>query len=104
MRRSEVPSHPPGAHIVNTQPESESMSSDSESFDSATSDSATFASADAFVSARTIATPAGARREGQAAWNTQRNSAMPVRRYRPFAQEVESIDLEGRTWPDTVIT
>lgn len=79
---------------MNTHPESESTSSDS----------ATFASADAYVSARTITTPAGARREGQAAWNTQRNSAMPVRRYRPFAQEVEAIALEGRTWPDTVIT
>ena len=68
------------------------------------SDSAShFASADAYVSARTITTPAGGCHDSQPAWNTQRNSAMPVNRYRPFALEVEPITLADRTWPDTVI-
>ena len=63
-----------------------------------------FDSVDAYVSARTITTPAGGRWDGQPAWNTQRNSAMPVNRYRSFADEVERIDLPDRTWPDKVIT
>jgi 2-isopropylmalate synthase len=37
-------------------------------------------------------------------WNTQRGTAMPVDRYRPFFAEVEHISLPDRTWPDTVIT
>jgi 2-isopropylmalate synthase len=61
-------------------------------------------SVDAYVSARTIKTPAGPAREGQPGWNTQRGSAMPVDRYRPFSAEVEHITLPDRTWPDTVIT
>ncbi len=65
--------------------------------------SSSFDSVDAYVSARTIKTPAGPRRHGQPAWNTQRNSAMPVARYRPFADEVETISLTDRTWPDRVI-
>ncbi|MGI9126009.1 MAG: 2-isopropylmalate synthase, partial [Mycobacterium sp.] len=60
-------------------------------------------SVDAYVSARTIKTPAGPRRDGQPSWNAQRNSAMPVGRYRPFADEVEKITLRDRTWPDAVI-
>ena len=62
-----------------------------------------FDSVDAYVSARTITTPAGPPRTGQPAWNTQRGTAMPVSRYRPFAQEVEKISLLARTWPDVVI-
>ena len=53
--------------------------------------SPSFDSLDAYVSARTIKTPAGPRQDGQPAYNTQRNTAMPVSRYRPFAQEVEAI-------------
>ena len=68
-----------------------------------TSHSASIDSVDAFVSARSINTPAGGRHDGQPAWNTQRNSAMPVNRYRPFAHEVESITLSDRSWPDKVI-
>ena len=60
-------------------------------------------SADAFVSARSINTPAGPRGANQPAWNTQRNTSMPVFRYRPFADEVESVVLPDRTWPDKVI-
>ena len=60
--------------------------------------------ADAFVSARTVTTPSGPPRAGQPAWNTQRGTAMPVHRYRPFADEVEPIRLPDRTWPDRVIT
>ncbi|MFT3716281.1 MAG: 2-isopropylmalate synthase [Gordonia sp. (in: high G+C Gram-positive bacteria)] len=60
--------------------------------------------ADAFTSGPSrIVTPSGPRPEGQPAWNTQRNSAMPVHRYRSFADEVEKIDLPDRTWPDAVI-
>jgi len=66
---------------------------------------------DAYVSARTIKTPAGPRRDGQPSWNTQRNSSMPVNRYRQFAQEVPGGSLASgpvpvpfdRTWPDRVI-
>ncbi len=60
-------------------------------------------SVDAYVSARTINKPSGPRRPGQPSWNNQRNSAMPVDRYRPFAAEVERIALPDRTWPDRVI-
>ena len=82
----------PGAHIVNTQSDSDS-----------TSPIASTGSTDAYVSARTITTPAGGRHDSQPAWNTQRNSAMPMHRYRPFALEVEPITVSDRTWPDTVI-
>jgi len=40
----------------------------------------------------------------QPSWNTQRGSAMPVHRYKPFAQLIEPITLPDRTWPDKVIT
>ena len=60
---------------------------------------------DSFISAPSeIRTPDGPRREGQPAWNKQRNSAMPVHRYRPFAEAVEDIVLPDRTWPDKKIT
>jgi 2-isopropylmalate synthase len=39
----------------------------------------------------------------QPAWNTQRGSAMPIHRYRPFAQLVEPVSLADRTWPDRII-
>ena len=61
-------------------------------------------SADAYSSVRTINTPDGPRTPGQPAWNTQRASAMPVNRYRSFADEVEQISLPDRTWPDRVLT
>jgi len=73
--------------------------------------SPSFDSLDAYVSARTIKTPAGPRQDGQRAWNTQRNTAMAVFRYRPFAQEVPgggpasgtaTVPFD-RTWPDKVI-
>ena len=61
--------------------------------------------ADAFVSSSsTITPPSKPGRPGQPAWNTQRGSSMPVHRYRPFAEEVEDVSLQSRTWPDTVIT
>lgn len=63
-----------------------------------------FDSVDAYVSARTINKPAGGHWDGQPSWNTQRNSAMPVNRYRSFADEVEKIELPDRTWPDKAIT
>jgi 2-isopropylmalate synthase len=60
--------------------------------------------ADAFVSASKITTPSGAPRAGQPGWNTQRGSAMPMHRYRSFADEVEPIRLPDRAWPERVIT
>lgn len=69
-----------------------------------TTNKPSFDSVDAYVSARTISTPpAGPRRDGQPSWNTQRNSSMPVDRYRSFAEEVEPVTLPDRTWPDRVI-
>ena len=71
-----------------------------------TSHSHSIDSVDAYVSARTITTPAGGRHGSQPAWNTQRNSAMPINRYRPFATEVPggaAVAPFDRTWPDTVI-
>ena len=65
--------------------------------------STSFESVDAYLSARTITTPAGPRPDGQPAWNAQRNSAMAVDRYRPFAQEVEQVTLADRTWPDVIV-
>jgi 2-isopropylmalate synthase len=40
----------------------------------------------------------------QDVWNPQCGSAMPVHRYRPFAQTVEPISLPDRTWPDVTIS
>ncbi|OBI53691.1 2-isopropylmalate synthase [Mycobacterium kyorinense] len=60
-------------------------------------------SADAFRSGRTITKPAGAPHAAQPVWNTQRGSSMPIGRYRPFAEEVEPVALDDRTWPDQVI-
>jgi 2-isopropylmalate synthase len=61
-------------------------------------------SPDAFRSARTITKPAGQPNADQPMWNTQRGSSMPIGRYRPFAEEVESVRLADRTWPDRVFT
>ncbi|MDL9937581.1 2-isopropylmalate synthase [Gordonia sp. ABSL1-1] len=63
------------------------------------------AAADAFTSgASRIVEPAGPIPADQPSWNPQRSSAMPVHRYRQFADEVEQISLPDRTWPDKVIT
>lgn len=60
--------------------------------------------ADAFVSGtRTITAPAKPAPADQPAWNKQKNSSLPVFRYRPFAEEVEPVTLPDRTWPDQVI-
>lgn len=58
---------------------------------------------DAYTSSRAIITPAGPPAPGQARWNAQRGSSMPIHRYRPFAEEVEPVRLADRTWPDRVI-
>ncbi len=60
-------------------------------------------SPDAFVSVRHITQPSGPANPGQPAWNTQRGSAMPIGRYRKFADEVESVAVADRTWPDKII-
>ncbi|WP_067531786.1 2-isopropylmalate synthase [Nocardia crassostreae] len=59
--------------------------------------------ADAFVSGRSITAPSKPAPVDQPAWNKQKNSSMPVFRYRPFAEEVEPITLPDRTWPDKII-
>ncbi|WP_151640783.1 2-isopropylmalate synthase [Corynebacterium sp. 11A] len=60
---------------------------------------------DTFISAPTeITTPNGPRREGQPAWNKQRNSTMPSKRYQPYHVEVEDFSLPDRTWPDKKMT
>ncbi|MDQ3826980.1 MAG: 2-isopropylmalate synthase, partial [Actinomycetota bacterium] len=40
----------------------------------------------------------------QEVWNAQRGSAMPLHRYRPFAEAVEPVSLLDRTWPDVTIS
>jgi 2-isopropylmalate synthase len=72
-------------------------------------------SPDAFAwtpEARQITTPSGPSNPGQPVWNTQRGSAMPVSRYRSFADEVPggspasdpaSVPFD-RMWPDRVMT
>ena len=60
---------------------------------------------DAYISAPSeIRTPNGEIPAGQAKWNKQRPSQLPVHRYRPFHEEVEEITLPDRTWPDNKIT
>lgn len=62
------------------------------------------AAADTFTSgASRIVEPSGPIPAGQPAWNPQRSSAMPVHRYRQFADEVENVAIPDRTWPDAVI-
>ncbi|MGQ0772880.1 MAG: 2-isopropylmalate synthase [Pseudonocardiales bacterium] len=51
-----------------------------------------------------IRTPSHPVPAGQAGWNVQLGSAMPVRRYRSFAQTVEPVTLPDRTWPDVTIS
>jgi len=68
-------------------------------------------SPDAFASVRQITKPSGPPNAGQPAWNTQRGSAMPISRYRKFADEVPGgIPASGpvpipfdRNWPDKII-
>jgi 2-isopropylmalate synthase len=60
-------------------------------------------SPDAFSSAHTINKPSGPANPGQPAWNTQRTTSMPVSRYRTFAEEVESVAVGDRSWPDRVV-
>ncbi|GBF16981.1 2-isopropylmalate synthase [Rhodococcus sp. Br-6] len=60
--------------------------------------------ADAFTSgSRTITPPSKPAPTDQPSWNTQKNSSMPTFRYRPFGEEVETVSLPDRTWPDKVI-
>ncbi|MGA9311540.1 MAG: 2-isopropylmalate synthase [Pseudonocardiaceae bacterium] len=51
-----------------------------------------------------IRLPAGPAPRDQASWNVQRGCAMPVHRYRPFAETVEPVSLPDRTWPDVTIS
>ncbi|KAB1502857.1 2-isopropylmalate synthase [Corynebacterium sp. 320] len=59
---------------------------------------------DSFISAPArITKPEGEIPSGQPAWNKQRNSTMPKKRYVPFFEEVDHITLPDRTWPDKTI-
>lgn len=54
--------------------------------------------ADAFTTGtRTITPPTKPAPSDQPAWNTQKNRPMPTFRYRPFAEEVETVTLPDRT-------
>lgn len=60
--------------------------------------------ADAFTSgSRTITPPSKPAPADQPSWNTQKNSSMATFRYRSFGEEVETVSLPDRTWPDKVI-
>ncbi|MGO4203444.1 2-isopropylmalate synthase [Rhodococcus sp. TAF43] len=60
--------------------------------------------ADAFTSgSRTITPPSKPAPADQPIWNTQKNSSMPTFRYRSFGEEVETVSLPDRSWPDKVI-
>jgi 2-isopropylmalate synthase len=50
-----------------------------------------------------IRLPVGPAKRDQPSWNVQRGSAMPMHRYRPFADTVEPVSLPDRTWPDVTI-
>ena len=67
---------------------------------SQTADVSTFAAG----STSRIRLPAGPTPRDQPSWNVQRGCAMPVHRYRPFAQTVEPVSLPDRTWPDVTIS
>ncbi|WP_367133436.1 2-isopropylmalate synthase [Saccharothrix sp. HUAS TT1] len=41
---------------------------------------------------------------GQPAWNPQLGTSMPVHRYRPFHEQVETVEVPDRTWPAKRIT
>ncbi|GAA0239401.1 2-isopropylmalate synthase [Saccharothrix mutabilis subsp. mutabilis] len=57
-------------------------------------------SPDAYTSgASRIRTPARPAPADQPAWNPQRGTSMPVHRYRPFHEQVETVDVPDRTWP-----
>ncbi|RKT52072.1 2-isopropylmalate synthase [Saccharothrix australiensis] len=51
-----------------------------------------------------IRPPARPAPAGQPAWNPQRGTSMPVHRYRPFHELVETVDVPDRTWPTKRIT
>ena len=51
-----------------------------------------------------LSTPAQPAPSDQPAWNTQRGSQMPYRRYRPHHEMVEPVALPDRTWPQARIT
>ena len=59
---------------------------------------------DPVPAATRVRTPDGPIPDGQAPWNRQRTSRMPVHRYRPFHELVEPVSLPDRTWPNTRIT
>ncbi|MDO4928026.1 MAG: 2-isopropylmalate synthase [Corynebacterium sp.] len=62
------------------------------------------ATSQSFSAPAEIQTPHGGARADQPAWNKQQNSAMPRNRYQSFDQEVETVDLPDRTWPNKRIT
>lgn len=62
------------------------------------------APSDTFVAAAsTIVPPSKPAPADQPSWNKQKNSSMPAFRYRSYAEEVETVELPDRTWPNKVI-
>ncbi|MFD1147023.1 2-isopropylmalate synthase [Saccharothrix hoggarensis] len=61
-------------------------------------------SPDAYTSGTSRIRPPARPVPGQPAWNTQRGTSMPVHRYRPFHEQVETVDVPDRTWPSKRIT
>ncbi|MFI9008884.1 2-isopropylmalate synthase [Actinosynnema sp. NPDC053489] len=59
---------------------------------------------DAYTSGTSRIRPPARPVPGQPAWNPQRGTSMPVHRYRPFHEQVETVDLPDRTWPTKRIT
>ncbi|PSL55583.1 2-isopropylmalate synthase [Saccharothrix carnea] len=61
-------------------------------------------SPDAYTSGTSRIRPPARPAPDQPAWNPQRGTSMPVHRYRPFHEQVETVDVPDRTWPAKRIT
>ncbi|KOX32513.1 2-isopropylmalate synthase [Saccharothrix sp. NRRL B-16348] len=62
------------------------------------------ASPDAYTSGTSRIRPPARPVADQPVWNPQRGTSMPVHRYRPFHEQVETVDVPDRTWPSKRIT
>ncbi|MEU4763799.1 2-isopropylmalate synthase [Actinosynnema sp. NPDC023794] len=62
------------------------------------------ATPDAYTSGASRIRPPARPVADQPVWNPQRGTSMPVHRYRPFHEQVETVDVPDRTWPTKRIT
>jgi 2-isopropylmalate synthase len=62
------------------------------------------ATPDAYTSGTSRIRPPARPVADQPVWNPQRGTSMPVHRYRPFHEQVETVDVPDRTWPTKRIT